>query len=180
MRGTGTYRPPTFLQAARKVAADQWPMIQQTHKVGPTARWYSCAGHGGLVAEANVTPEVLDVLCSTGWNVATLTAYPAERWGGEYHARRMNVDVDPDHEWNGWPHDDIVVLIGEEDCAWSLVVLVRPDLAEHLAGGAFNIESSEQVLVYARQCAERWYADALDALDALDAAWKPEPEMAVC
>jgi len=136
--------PRTNSQLARSLVNQQgWGRINSCKTTAPNVWHADCAGHGGLVAPLAAVPDDLtrDALRALGvvwtvWQAPGLKPYwdrPGSTWYGDQISDRPGATST---EW----------VVGEEDCAWALVVAAIPAAVAALTNPTDGLDSAVQMI----------------------------------
>jgi hypothetical protein len=147
--------PATLPALARDIATRMWGVINSATPIAcPALNGYaletSTEGHGGIVVLSRKAIPVLE-------QRPTGIDWPLYPRSWEADAAVVSCLRLP---------AGMVAYVGEEDCAWGLIVLALPGLAGGLAltwgpDGFGNPRTAERVVAHARETVERWYPERL-------------------
>jgi hypothetical protein len=165
---------------ARKVAATEWPDVQDQSKLTTGIFNFSCAGHGGVVAVigvAKLDERYVHAARETGFidRVAiTPNRFQIDDQGSrtvktwsitalETHFKEGQLE-----KWalglNGYMQE---VWIGEEDCAWATIALASEAMRIGLSKRMTDPDDWMKKYGtedYARATCKQWHPEYLDAL----------------
>jgi len=157
----------------RSIATQEWGTVQGRTSIGHGATSYYTAGHGGLVAKCpDSLPESMRAILRDKGFLIEASKVRKSRKSSQIIRSDYQYEGDDYRGWKIYAHntDNLLetadILIGEEDCAWSIVVLIfdacnlklKLDKGMVLeCGYAARIET-------AVRCAMVWYPDVLNAL----------------
>lgn len=132
---------------ARSVAGQLWPDVQQQKKLAKGTYWFSCAGHGGLVAlvdDLDLDPQVIEAARKHGLIHTTIRVNHGRR-SRVYSTAAGYRKTDLEATLQRYPNhaERFDVWVGEEDVEWSTLALVDPNLRDGMAKNGFTVDFNE-------------------------------------